>query len=138
MVGVALVIVIIAAASIQSCDEPGAVRTAEDQPVERQERRAQPEPEPELTVREKIVGCLSEFDGNHDGFEDQIRPLLSNEGSMETHLTRFTTEPIGDESVLIEMVYSAENAFGGRVKTTATGFLNFESCLVTVVTTGLE
>ena len=142
--GLLIVIVIIAAASSGSGDQAPSVQPAEDQSVAVQEQQAQPEPqpvpepEPELTVREKIEGCLSEWDGNHDGFENQIRPLLNDEGSMETHSTRFTTEPIGDDSVIIEMVYSAENAYGGRVKATASGFLNFETCQVTVATTGLE
>ena len=143
-----LVVIIAASGGSQngdSADQTIAAEQPSEQPASPQpqqeqhpEPEPQPEPEPELTTREKIEGCLSEWDGNHDGFENQIRPLLNDEGSMETHSTRFTTEPIGGDSVIIEMVYSALNAYGGRVKTTASGFLNFETCAVSVVMTGLE
>ena len=89
------------------------------------------------TVREQIEECLDPWDGNHTGFEDQIRPLLNDEGSMETHETRFGVTPDENNEVPIRMEYSAENAFGGRVKVVAIGRLNFETCRVTVIDTGL-
>ena len=92
----------------------------------------------ETNLRERTEACLSPWDGNHNGFEDQIRPLLNNEGSMQTHETRFGTVFIGPNEVAIRMEYSAENALGGRVKTVAAGRLNVETCAVTVVFTGLE
>ena len=102
---------------------------------------ATPSPQPtatrEPTVREQIEDCLSPWDGNHDGFEDQIRPLLNDEGSMRTHATRFqTTDGDGDGQVRIMMEYSANNAFGGRVKAVAIGSLNYRTCRVTVIDTG--
>lgn len=57
---------------------------------------------------------------------------------MQTHETRFGLEEYGPGEVIIVMVYSAENAYGGRVKVTASGLLNYETCRVTVVLTGLE
>ncbi|MXX80789.1 MAG: hypothetical protein F4Y69_07120 [Chloroflexi bacterium] len=89
------------------------------------------------TVREQIEDCLDPWDGNHIGFEDQIRPWLRDESSMETHETRFGVSPDASNEVLIEMEYSAENAFGGRVKAVATGTLNYKTCHVTVIDTGL-
>ena len=142
---VIMTVIIVLAATLGDSGEQAA--TEQPETVEQPETIEQPEPvQPEAaeeevqepTVREKIEACLSPWDGNHDGFENQIRPLLNDERSMETHETRFTTVPIGGDRVLIEMVYSAANAYGGRVKTVATGYMNFETCDVSVVTTGLE
>lgn len=89
------------------------------------------------TVREQIEDCLSSWDGNHSGFEDQVRPGLNDEGSMETHETRFqASDPDNDGQVTIVMVYSAKNAFGARIKTEATGLLNYRTCRVTVINPG--
>ncbi len=57
---------------------------------------------------------------------------------METHETRFGLEEYAPNEVVVVMVYSAENAYGGRVKATASGLLNYKTCSVTVVFTGLE
>ena len=102
-----------------------------------------PTPTPTATseppnIREQVEDCLSPWDGNHDGFEDQIRPLLNDRGSMRTHETRFGVEDYEPGRVLIRIVYSAENAFGGRVTTEAIGLLDYATCEVEVVTTGLE
>ena len=56
---------------------------------------------------------------------------------METHDTRFTTTPDANDEVQIIMEYSARNAFGGRVKTVALGKMNYKTCRVTVIDTGL-
>ena len=40
--------------------------------------------------------------------------------------------------VVIRMVYSAENAFGGRITIEALGLLDYRTCKVDVVLTGLE
>lgn len=53
----------------------------------------QEEPDRPRTVREQIEDCLSPLDGHHSGFEDQIRPLLNDEGSMRTHETYFNASP---------------------------------------------
>ena len=101
-------------------------------------------PEPEAatpvtpaSVRDQIEDCLSPWDGNHNGFEDQVRSGLNDEDSMETHSTRFqVADDDGDGYVAIVMEYSAENALGGRVKTVATGLLNYRTCNVTVLNPG--
>ena len=94
------------------------------------------------STREQIEDCMDPWDGNHRGFEDQIRPLLNDEDSMRTHETTFGLEPgqvDGSPSeVVIRMVYSAENRLGGRIKKEALGYLNFRTCAVRVIFTGLE
>ena len=56
---------------------------------------------------------------------------------MKTHETRFqTSDPDNDGRVTIVMVYSAENAFGARIKTEARGLLNYRTCRVTVINPG--
>ena len=82
--------------------------------------------------------CLDLWDGNHNGFEDQIRPLLNDRGSMETHETRFGIEDYSLNRVVIRMGYSAKNAFGGRVSVEAIGLLDYTTCEVEVLSTGLE
>lgn len=96
------------------------------------------QPQRPLTLREKTEACLDPWDGHHNGFEDFIRPLLNNEDSMETHRTAFGTTEIAPGEVQLVMEYSAENAFGGRVKAVATGRLNVDTCVVSVTSTGLD
>ena len=90
------------------------------------------------TIREQVEDCLDPWDGNHTGFEDQIRPLLNDRGSMETHETRFGIEDHSLNRVVIGMGYSAKNAFGGRVSMEAIGLLDYTTCKVEVLSTGLE
>ena len=139
IIGVLVVIGIIAAVAASGGDDnSGSTTSSRPEPT----TSSRPAPTATKTVREKIEDCLNPLDGNHNGFEDQIRPLLNDEGSMRTHDTYFGTErgALGgsQNEVGIRMVYSAENAFGARIKKEAVGRLNFESCRVTVITTGLE
>ncbi len=56
---------------------------------------------------------------------------------METHATRFeSTDSDRDGKVSIAMEYSAKNAFGARIKTTALGLLDYRTCRVTVLDYG--
>ncbi len=80
---------------------------------------------------------MDPWDGNHNGFEDQIRPLLNDRGSMDTHETRFGVEDYQPGRVAIRMTYSAKNALGGRVTTEAIGLLDYATCEVQVLSTGL-
>jgi len=82
--------------------------------------------------------CLSPWDGNHDGFEDQIRALLNDPGSMKTHNTTTSRLIAGSGTHHINMDYSAKNAFGGRVRTTATGYLDPDTCEVIVANYGFD
>ena len=49
------------------------------------------------TPMDAAVRCFSAWDGNHDDFERQVRELLNDPGSMETHGTYFNSvEDISD------------------------------------------
>ena len=74
--------------------------------------------------------CLDPWDGNHNGFEDQIRPLLNDRGSMKTHETLFGIKDYSPGRVAIKMTYSAKNLFGGRVSVVAVGLLDYVTCEV--------
>ena len=147
IVGVVIVIGIIAAVTTSGGDDSGSSSSTPSSTNSRTSgtsngstTSSRPAPTAAKTVRAKIEDCLSPLDGNHNGFEDQIRPLLNDEGSMRTHSTRFGTTPLANspQEVSIFMEYSANNAFGARIKTDAFGRLNFETCRVTVIITGLE
>ena len=103
-----------------------------------------PEQEPTVpptavkTLQEQVEGCLDLWDGHHNGFQDQIRPLLNDEESMQVHNTYYGTSESAPGKVAIRMVYSALNALGGRVKAEAEGVLDYKTCAVVVLTTGLE
>ena len=118
-----------------STPEPAATSTPE--PARSTPEPAAATPVTPASVRDQIEDCLSPWDGNHNGFEDQVRSGLNDEDSMETHSTRFqVADDDGDGYVAIVMEYSAENALGGRVKTVATGLLNYRTCNVTVLDPG--
>lgn len=88
-------------------------------------------------TRDDIEDCLDPWDGNHNGFEDSVRAGLNDPGSMKTYDTYFGITPT-DGRVPIRMDYGARNAFGGMVRTQATGSLDIASCRVTVYTYGYE
>lgn len=94
------------------------------------------DPEADAEARRWGHHCLSGWDGNHDGFESRVRALLNDPGSMETHGTRTSQVNAGTGLHRITMDYSAKNAFGGRVRATATGLLDPDTCDVTVVDYG--
>ena len=87
------------------------------------------------TDQEIAEACLSLWDGNHDDFERQVRELLNDPDSMETHSTRFGT--IEGQFFLI-MDYGARNAFGGMVRTEAIAIMDTETCEVFVLDYGFE
>lgn len=106
---------------------------SEPRPVVRATRET-PEPTPYVSLQERVEDCLSPWDGNHDGFEDQVRPGLHNEDSMETLRTYwFATEADALDSIELYMEYQAENLYGGTVKTTAVGQLFLRTCVVVVL-----
>ena len=89
----------------------------------------------EAEERRKGFHCLTEWDGNHDGLEVLVKDQLNDPGSMETHSTRIT--PVNaDGKHIIFMEFSAKNAFGGRVRNTAGGLVDPETCEATLV--GIE
>ncbi len=88
------------------------------------------------SAEEKRKGfhCLSDWDGNHDELERLVRQRLNDPGSMETYETRIGTVQQGRHRIVME--FGAKNAFGGMVRSTATGWVDNESCEATL--TGIE
>ena len=81
--------------------------------------------------RTKGFHCLSKLDGNHDGLEALIRERLNDPGSMETIETRIAAANAqGDHR--IELDFTAKNAFGGRVRNTAHGWVSQSTCVATL------
>ena len=108
--------------------EPTATRTPEPTPTRT--------PEPTPTPRPNVEDCFSPWDGNLDALEDLVRPGLNDEGSMQTHETRFSRSPDADGYHLVQMEYSANNSFGARVKTVATGKVRARDCHVILIDPG--
>ena len=82
--------------------------------------------------KRKGFHCLSTWDGNHDGFEALVRERLNDPGSMETYETRIG--PVNREGRhKIVMDFGAKNAFGGMIRSQATGWVGNQSCKATVV-----
>ena len=133
---VLLVGVIIAMASSGGADEPtdqaSLPATATVAPT------STPRPvAPTATSPPGVEDCFSKWDGHLDALEDLVRPYLNDEDSMQTHETRFSSQPDADGYHLVTMEYSAKNALGGRVKVLATGFVHESTCEVLLVDTGL-
>ena len=91
-----------------------------------QEQPAAPETDAEIAAR-----CLSPWDGNHEGFEALIRPLLNDPDSMTTHGTRYGRSPSGRFVLLMD--YGARNEVGGMVRTEAVATMDEESCAIDLV-----
>ena len=89
--------------------------------------------EPTYTAEERRRGfhCLSTWDGNHDGLEALIRTELNDPGSMETISTGIT--PVdADGEHFVRLEFTAKNAYGGRVRHTAYGWVSQATCLATL------
>lgn len=78
--------------------------------------------EPDLlpsNARELAEKCFSAWSGNHREFEQQVKAVLNDPGSMEVHGTYFNeNDSLTDGKIRIRMDYSAANAFGGMVRVT--------------------
>ena len=96
--------------------------------ADRLKREAQQEAD-----RHQGFHCLSAWDGNHAGLERLVRDQLNDPGSMDTHTTRISpADATGDHFIIID--FSAKNAFGGRVRYEARGFVDSETCKARLVT----
>lgn len=85
--------------------------------------------------RENGFHCLSAWDGNHNGLEELVRDVLSDPGSLETVKTSIT--PVQEDGThIIFMDFTAKNAFGGRVRNTAMGTVDNETCEAVLTTVG--
>ena len=89
-------------------------------------------------LEQRIIRCLNPWDGNHDGFENQIRPLLNDEDSMRTLRTYWLDGaiPNASDEIYLAMEYQARNLYGGTVKTIAWGLLNLRTCRINVTDPG--
>lgn len=81
--------------------------------------------------RRKGFHCLSRWDGNHDGLEKLVKAQLNDPGSMET-LQTFISPVNSEGNHRIRMEFTALNAFGGRVRNTAVGWVNNKTCTATL------
>lgn len=79
--------------------------------------------------------CMDPWDGNHNGFEDQVRALLNDPRSMDT-ISTWVSRLLEDGTHRITMDYTARNVLGGVVRTTAVGNLNPTTCMVWVTEFG--
>ena len=79
--------------------------------------------------------CMDPWDGNHNGFEDQVRALLNDPRSMDT-ISTWVSRLREDGTHRITMDYTARNALGGTVRTTAHGNLDPTTCAVRVTEFG--
>ena len=76
--------------------------------------------------------CLSAWDGNHDGFEKAVKDNLNDPNSMETLSTKIA--PVNTDGYhAIFMEFTAKNALGGRVRSTATGAIESATCEATLI-----
>ncbi len=81
--------------------------------------------------RRKGFHCLDPWDGNHNGMEALIRDRLNDPGSMETIVTRIApADAQGDHRIQLE--FTAKNAYGGRVRHTAHGWVDQGTCRATL------
>lgn len=143
--GVVLIVIIGAIAGSGNDDEPSrATPTAQPTPTRSASvgtparttpSRSTPTRPAQESVREQVENCLDPWDGNHNGFEAQIRAVLKDPDSMSTQSTRFSLTPT-DGSVSITLDYTARNSFGGTVRNLARGRLNLSTCRVTVLDFG--
>ena len=99
------------------------VPSEEDRAEQAEEDRAE-----QAEDRRKGFNCLSPWDGDHDGLEDQVRALLNDPDSMDTYETRITPVDTSNNTHIIFMDFGAKNAFGGMVRSTAAGFVNHTNC----------
>lgn len=81
--------------------------------------------------RRKGFHCLDPWDGNHNGLEALIRDRLNDPGSMETIVTRIApADAQGDHRIQLE--FTAKNAYGGRVRHMAHGWVDQATCNATL------
>ncbi len=109
---------------------PAPVPAATAAPTPTAAPTAEPPPAPD------VEACFSPWDGNLDALEDLVRPLLHDEGSMETHETRWSVEPDANGYHTVLMEYSAKNTAGGREKVVALGLVHGVTCVTLLVDPG--
>ncbi|MXW23774.1 MAG: hypothetical protein F4Z96_03790 [Chloroflexi bacterium] len=131
--GLVVLAIVLAAVSPPPEDSPPAQGA---QPTVAPTSKPTPRPTPRRTPTPTVEDCFNAWDGNLDALEDLVRPLLNDEGSMQTHETRFSSEPDAAGYHSVRMEYSAHNAFGARIKTYAYGRVHWRTCHVVLVDPG--
>ena len=99
-----------------------ATRTTIDAPTATWEAMSEDERE---EVR-KGFHCLSFWDGSSGIFKDAVKEHLNDPNSLEEIETRIA--PVENDRHFILMDFTAKNRFGGRIRHTAYGYLNAETC----------
>ena len=119
---------LLAALSIERTDETGAT-VAESTAMTVDDYPSAPSAAEE---KRKGFHCLSMWDGNNRDMEALIKQQLSDPGSMEVIGTRIV--PVNEwQKHVIHVDFTARNAFGGRVRSTAIGSVDHETCAVTFI-----
>lgn len=114
---------------------PRPTRTPRPTVTPRPNRQATRQAE-EAIERQKGFHCLSVWDGNHDGFERLVKPMLNDPDSMKTYETRIAPAEEGTDGRLghfIIMEFGATNAFGAMMRSIATGWVDNETCEATLL-----
>ena len=107
-----------------ACQGPSAAEQAE----ERREKAAEAAEVRE--ERRKGFHCLSDWDGNHNGFERLVKRQLKDPDSMDTIETRVGPNEGGVHQ--IRMDFRARNSFGGMTIGTAVGTFRNNGCKATL------
>ena len=110
---------------------PAATKPATTRPA------ATPTTAPAPNAKELFEGCVSAWDGNHEGLEALIRGVLNDPGSMETHGTYYNpNDSLNDGNIRIRLDYGARNTFGGMVRTSAWADMDTDCDIIRVTDYG--
>lgn len=74
--------------------------------------------------------CLSNWDGSHREFANNLKSQLRDPSSFEHIETRVTPEKDGEHTII--MKYRAKNGFGGMNVGTAIGTFSNFSCVASI------
>ena len=89
-------------------------------------------PKPMSEEQVKGFHCLSKWDGHHDGLNELVKARLNDPGSLEPIETGIA--PVNaNKKHAVRMDFTAKNAFGGRVRHLATGWIDNKTCEATLV-----
>ena len=91
------------------------------------------------SAKELAEECFSGWDGNHDEFERLVAAGLNDPSSIDVHGTYFSDlDALADGEINIKMDYSAANAYGGMVRTTAWARMAVDCNIIEVTVYGYE
>ncbi len=76
--------------------------------------------------RRQGMHCLSTWDGSNRAFKEAVSYRLNDPNSLEEIETWIS--PLRDGRHRIRMEFTAENIFGGRLRYTAYGWVDTETC----------